>query len=407
MATTIPPTNAQRMGMNIQSLASSFRNLFQNNQEPPSIMPEPTLQRQEIRMGNNEKINTVPKVMQQPQQNVVPQFEDIVGMDKKTFISSFDDLFKTATTTLHGTVKDAFHEQAKDYGNQTAYWNSSTGDQYIRYGDKWVKRDGTFLTESEIETDDIASSENKSLEIQDELLNELSKLAGTDPIAAPTQNANTEPESTGDLASDIQRIAKQQQTLDYLRSAEYLSNAIGAMLQDPSKGFVAPEISYTETPSLRDRDLAEMNRQVAAGKASTSQKMEEYGMTDLLSTIEANAQNALAQGRNEIGNREMQILAGNIAGINDAVNKNAIAKATTENQNIEKTMRENQALGAEYTGNMENFFRTMTDINRQKVESKIASSLAESPKNFGDLVGMYLHAGGFSTPTKRKYQEEE
>jgi hypothetical protein len=220
------------------------------------------------------------------------------------------------------------------------------------------------------------------------------------------EKSNQKPEGvdneTWALYQEMSGISKQQTTLDALRGLEYLSNAIAAQNQPRSRGFEAPVLSYTPTPSSRDRDLSELRRQASSEEAKVINTLQESGMVDNITAAMADVMGRTQLGKYQIGTNELN-RQGAEAQRRDAY-ANAQSEATTniQNKNIEKVMGENAALGAEYTGNMENFFRTATDINRQRTERSMIKNLALGPNAREDLRGKFKADYGFAQRSKQK-----
>ncbi len=217
---------------------------------------------------------------------------------------------------------------------------------------------------------------------------------------------------TASLYNDMKRIQNTQLGVDMARSLEYLTNAFQAQNQPRTVGFRAPSFSYTPLPNTRDRDLAAMRGQISSEAARAQNLMEERGMVDFSPAVLASMYDAIQKGNMAIGDKELQKQAVEAERFDKFAAMQSGAEADIFNKNIEKTMNENAALGAEYTGNMENFFRTATDLNRQLSEKSIIKSLALSPtSSVEDLRDQILYGKNWLNYAKnqknREYQSEQ
>lgn len=216
-------------------------------------------------------------------------------------------------------------------------------------------------------------------------------------------------ESDWKLQQDMETIGKQQMFSDASRAVEYLANAIGAQTQPKTQGFKSPVFSFTPTESTRDRDMSEMNRQVASATAKTRNVMEQVGMQDRAAALMVDNLTSITQGKAQIAQQQAQNNMANAQRYDDYSNAQQGAIAQTNNMNIEKTMKENQALGAEYSGSMENFFKTISNINRQRTDRAIIKSLASSPSKSNYTPGQYKAEVGLAEAiirTNTKKDEE-
>lgn len=209
------------------------------------------------------------------------------------------------------------------------------------------------------------------------------------------------------LYQSMNQTSNQQLGLDSVRALEYLTNAFQATNQPSTVGLKGPTYSFTPTASTRDRDLSELNRQAASSVAKTNNMLEQYGMQDRAIGAMAEQLNQIMQGKYQISSQEAQRQTQNDARFDEYFNAQTTADATIQNKNVEKTMMENQQLGAEYTGNMENFFRTATDINRQRQEKAMVKNLALGPMPQEDKAGYYKSLFGFATAKKTKESDNQ